>query len=189
MRLSLHGAPSRQAFRLVTVHGRTRCQFFRGQADWTAIRKVKEAVAVPVIANGDMEDVKQARRMLAESGADGLMMGRGAFGRPWAPGAIAQQLEPGSGRPAPSIGEQGEIVGRHYDAMLSHYGIDLGMRIARKHLGWYVAGLARNGNISPRDAAEWRRHLVVADDAKKVRTSIVALYDAAAAATEIREAA
>ena len=172
---------------LITVHGRTRCQFFRGKADWTAIRRVKEAIGIPVIANGDLEHVEQARHMLAQSGADGVMMGRGAYGSPWSPGMIANQLEPGSGEAYPSLREQSEIVQRHYEAVLLHYGTADGMRIARKHLGWYVAELARSGHLSPRDASSWRAELVGASDPGKVRAGVAALYGDAA--DELRSAA
>jgi hypothetical protein len=94
---------------LVTVHGRTRCQFYGGKADWSAIARVREAISIPLIANGDGNSVEDAREMLAKSGADGVMIGRGAYGRPWWPGVIAEGLDPGSGRPEPSLSEEAEI--------------------------------------------------------------------------------
>lgn len=177
----------RAGISLVAVHGRTRCQFYKGKADWTAIRSVKEAVGIPVIANGDLEHPEQTEQMLAQSGADGLMIGRGAYGKPWAPAMIARKLEQGSGRACPSIAEQGEIVERHYDAILSHYGTADGVRVARKHLGWYVAGLAESGYLAPVAASFWRGELVAASDPKRVRSAIAALYGVAA--ESIRSAA
>jgi tRNA-dihydrouridine synthase B len=128
--------------RMITVHGRTRCQFYKGHADWTAIQAVKQAVSVPVIANGDIVDAAGARAALAASGADGVMVGRGAQGRPWRLAEIASTLW---GTPAPRVPEGAalaDLVAGHYQAMLSFYGCDLGLRVARKHLGWYaeVAG-------------------------------------------------
>jgi tRNA-dihydrouridine synthase B len=123
---------------MVAVHGRTRCQFYKGQADWAAIAGVKRAVTIPVIANGDIAGIAEARRALALSGADGLMIGRAARGRPWLLGEIAAAL---SGREAP-VRPRGAalraLVAGHYEAMLSHYGTALGVRVARKHLGWYL---------------------------------------------------
>ncbi len=124
--------------RLITVHGRTRCQFYTGRADWEAIRAVKDAVTIPVIANGDYASVGDIGRMLTMSGADGIMIGRAAYGRPWLPGHVAafaatRQV------PSPPVGRAlADLVLEHYDAILAHYGTPLGVRCARKHLGWYM---------------------------------------------------
>ncbi|WP_460078196.1 tRNA dihydrouridine synthase DusB [Roseibium sp. LAB1] len=123
---------------LITVHGRTRCQFYKGNADWRAIAAVKEAISVPLIANGDCKSFEDALRMLQLSGADGVMIGRGAYGRPWLPGHIGHFLMTGERLEAPQGAEFAELVAEHYEAVLSHYGERQGVRIARKHLGWYL---------------------------------------------------
>lgn len=123
---------------LITVHGRTRCQFYKGKADWRAIAAVKDAISVPLIANGDCKSAEDAMRMLELSGADGVMIGRGAYGRPWLPGHIGHFLASGEQLDAPTGTELAELVAEHYEAILSHYGERQGVRIARKHLGWYL---------------------------------------------------
>jgi len=127
--------------RMITVHGRTRCQLYEGSADWAFLREVKEAVAIPVIVNGDIADLEGVRRALALSGADGVMIGRGAYGRPW---FLKQAMAMLRGEPvpvAPTLAEQGALVLEHYEAMLSHYGAGAGLRVARKHVAWYSKGL------------------------------------------------
>ena len=121
--------------RMITVHGRTRQQFYKGRADWAAIAAVKAAVGVPVVANGDVTDIASARSALALSGADAVMVGRGAQGAPWQPDRIARELE-GQTCPEPALDERLAVILEHYEAMLSFYGRDLGVRVARKHLVW-----------------------------------------------------
>jgi tRNA-dihydrouridine synthase B len=167
---------------MVTVHGRTRCQFYKGRADWPAIRQVRDVITIPLIANGDLTNETEAREMFQASGANGLMMGRGAYGRPWAPAVLAETLDRGSGRAMPSIMEQRAIVLRHYEAMLMHYGTDHGQRIARKHLGWYVEDLKARGHFNPDEAKSWRHTLLGCPHPAAVRDNIHRLYDAAATA-------
>jgi nifR3 family TIM-barrel protein len=124
--------------RMITIHGRTRQQFYKGKADWSKIAAVKDAVSIPVLANGDIMDAQSARRALEQSGADGLMAGRGAQGRPWRLAQIAHALWGTTAPQVPQGAALADLVSGHYDAMLSFYGTDLGARVARKHLGWYM---------------------------------------------------
>ena len=155
---------------LVTVHGRTRCQFYKGKADWAAVARVREATSLPLVVNGDITSIDDAKTALARAGVDAVMIGRGAQGRPWLLGQIGDAL---SGRPVrstPSLSEQGALVTRHYRDIVAHEGEALGVRTARKHLSWYLEELARGaGKGEDADACE------VARDALALRREVVRL--------------
>jgi tRNA-dihydrouridine synthase B len=158
---------------LITVHGRTRCQFFKGVADWSAVAPVRRAVTIPVLVNGDIRNVKDAATALAQSGASGVMVGRGAYGAPWLPGQIAAYLETGIDRGAPALIEQGRTATGHVEAMLVHYGTVLGLKNARKHIGWYLESSGRSADL----VKAWRRQLCTDDDPARVLKGLAAFYD------------
>jgi tRNA-dihydrouridine synthase B len=161
---------------MITVHGRTRCQFYGGNADWIAIRAVRDAIKIPLIANGDAATVEDARAMLAASGADGVMIGRGAYGRPWWPGVIANRLDPGSGIEEPSLAAEMNVVSELHQQILIAYGADLGNKTARKHIGWSIMRLEERGYLNLSDAAMWRQRILVSRDNDFVARSIFQLY-------------
>ena len=154
--------------KMITVHGRTRNQMYKGTADWAFIHNVKDAVSIPVIANGDICSIDDADAALDQSGADGIMIGRGAYGRPWLLGQVMHWFATGERRPDPALDEQYRAVAEHYDAMLEHYGTETGVNMARKHIGWYTRGL--------HGSAEFRNTVNHEPSAERVKAMLYDFY-------------
>ena len=154
--------------KLITVHGRTRNQMYKGSADWRFIRSVKDAIDLPVIANGDICTIDDAVDALDQSGADGVMIGRGAYGRPWILGQVMHYFATGERLPDPSLDEQYRVIVEHYDAMLDHYGEMTGVNMARKHIGWYTKGLT--------GSAEFRNAVNQEPSAARVKAMLADFY-------------
>ncbi|HET7023234.1 MAG TPA: tRNA dihydrouridine synthase DusB [Xanthobacteraceae bacterium] len=162
--------------RFITVHGRTRCQFYRGRADWAAVRAVKARVAIPIAVNGDIASCADAITALAASGADAVMVGRAARGRPWLPGQIGGFLASGAVASTPPLARQFAIIDRIYEEMLSHHGRETGRRHARKHLGWALDAAAETARASEALLKAHRARVLTAEDPVAVRRHLADAY-------------
>jgi tRNA-dihydrouridine synthase B len=163
--------------KLITVHGRTRCQFYKGEADWAAVRAVRHATALPLVVNGDILSFEDAREALAQSGADAVMIGRGAQGQPWLPAQIGRRLNDGTIEPTPSLQRQLDLVLALYEGVLQHYGLRVGLRHARKHLGWALNVAAGAAGVSIEVLARWRQGVLTLEQPADVKKSLTEAFD------------
>ena len=162
---------------MITVHGRTRCQFYKGEADWTAVRAVKDAISVPLVVNGDITSFEKAVQALEISGADAVMIGRGAQGQPWLPGQIGRRLETGRAETVPDLAEQLSHIRALYDQVCRHYGLRIGLKHARKHLGWALEIAAQCSRAPAEKLKRWRQDILTSEDPHRVHRSLQNAYD------------
>jgi nifR3 family TIM-barrel protein len=162
---------------MITVHGRTRCQFYKGEANWDAVRAVKDAISIPLVVNGDITSFEKAERALEASGADAVMIGRGAQGQPWLPGQIGRRLETGKAEAAPSLPEQLAHISALYDEVCSLYGLRIGLKHARKHLGWALEVAAQSSCAPAETLKGWRQRILTTEDPHQVHESLRDAYD------------
>jgi tRNA-dihydrouridine synthase B len=162
---------------MITVHGRTRCQFYKGEADWSAVRAVKDAISVPLVVNGDITSFEKAVSALGMSDADAVMIGRGAQGQPWLPGQIGRQLETGKPEAAPSLAEQLAHIRALYDEVCRLYGLRIGLKHARKHLGWALEIAAECSRAPAEKLKSWRQKILTSEDPHRVHRSLQDAYD------------
>jgi tRNA-dihydrouridine synthase B len=162
---------------MISVHGRTRCQFYKGDADWSAVRAVRKAIRIPLVVNGDITSFEKAMSALDQSGADAVMIGRGAQGQPWLPGQIGRRLETGVVEASPSLALQLNYIRSLYDDVCSHYGLRIGLRHARKHLGWALEVAARCSRTPSARLKSWREKILTSEDPSGVNRSLQDAFD------------
>jgi nifR3 family TIM-barrel protein len=163
--------------RMISVHGRTRCQFYKGEADWGAVRAVRDAITIPLVVNGDITSFEKAVSALEQSGADAVMVGRGAQGQPWLPGQIGRRLETGVAEAPPALAEQLDHIRALYDEVCSLYGLRIGLRHARKHLGWALEVAARCSRAPAATLKTWRERILTSEDHSVVSRSLEDAFD------------